>query len=37
MWHVWQIAAPWMPEASGAIQHIGRFIRQHVQSRPQAA
>jgi acetyl esterase/lipase len=26
MWHVWQMFAPWLPEAAQAIDSIGRFI-----------
>jgi monoterpene epsilon-lactone hydrolase len=37
MWHVWQIAAPWMPEATQAIEQIGHFIRRHLHKRAAAA
>nr|BBH95085.1 hydrolase [Thermogemmatispora argillosa] len=37
MWHVWQIGAPWMPEASRAIQRIGAFIQRQLAIRAQAA
>jgi acetyl esterase/lipase len=30
MWHVFQVFAPWVPEAQQAIDAIGRFIRRHT-------
>ncbi|WP_297167385.1 alpha/beta hydrolase, partial [Thermogemmatispora sp.] len=37
MWHVWQIGAPWMPEATRAIQRIGAFIQRQLAVHTQAA
>ncbi|RAQ95576.1 alpha/beta hydrolase [Thermogemmatispora tikiterensis] len=37
MWHVWQIGAPWMPEATHAIQHIGAFIQRQLATQARAA
>jgi monoterpene epsilon-lactone hydrolase len=33
MWHVWQALAPWLPEASRAIQLIGDFAREQLGTR----
>ena len=30
MWHVFQVFAPWVPEAQQAIDKIGRFVRQRT-------
>jgi acetyl esterase/lipase len=30
MWHVWQLLAPMLPEASQAIDALGAFIRKHL-------
>jgi acetyl esterase/lipase len=30
MWHVFQSAAPWIPEAVQAVAKIGAFTRQHI-------
>jgi acetyl esterase/lipase len=30
MWHVWHIFAPYLPEATRAIEDIGRFVRRHI-------
>jgi monoterpene epsilon-lactone hydrolase len=37
MWHVWQIYAPYLPEAMQALNSTGRFIRQHRQKTPDPA
>jgi acetyl esterase/lipase len=30
MWHGWHLLAPYLPEAQQALDHVGRFIRDHT-------
>jgi acetyl esterase/lipase len=30
LWHVWQAAAPWVPESTRAIASIGRFLQSRI-------
>jgi acetyl esterase/lipase len=37
MFHVWQIATPFMPESRQAIENIGRFVNQAIDRSPKTA
>jgi acetyl esterase/lipase len=30
MWHVWQLFAPYLPEANKALESIGAFVGKHT-------
>lgn len=36
LWHVWQAAAPYVPESAKAINSIGRFLRERIPDGPPA-